>query len=153
MFSGEKINQTEDRAVLHVACRAKPNAVINVDGKNVVPDVHSVLKRIKQFTNEVRSGQQKGYSGKNLLNTVVVGIGGSYLSLEFVHEAIRSEENAHKGAKGRTLKFLANVDPVDFSRCVEGLNAEETLFVINSKTFTTAETMLNAKLVRNWLAA
>jgi glucose-6-phosphate isomerase len=115
----------------------------------VVTDVHKVLSRIEDFTKKIHSNEIKGFSGKSLKNYVVIGIGGSYLSIEFVYEAIRSSRPS--AAKDGKLKFVANVDPVDFKRAVEGLNAEETLFIINSKTFTTAETMLNAATCRNWL--
>ncbi len=96
-------------------------------------------------------GELKGFSGKNLSNLIVIGIGGSYLGIEFVYEAIRCHSAAAAGAVGRRLKFIANVDPLDFSRAVDGLNPEETLILVNSKTFTTAETMLNAKTCKNWL--
>ena len=99
----------------------------------------------------IREGKAPGFTGRTLRNVVVIGIGGSYLGIEFVYEAIRSHSSCVKSAEGRCLKFLANVDPIDFGRAVEGLSPEETLFVINSKTFTTAETMLNAKTCRNWL--
>ena len=108
-----------------------------------------MLKRIHAFSDDVRQGMVKGYSGKSLRNTVVIGIGGSYLGPEFVFEAMREDAACKKAAAGRTLKFLANVDPIDFHRAMEGLDIEETLVVINSKTFTTAETMLNAATVKN----
>ena len=149
MFTGAKINQTEGRSVLHVALRCGEGKKIEVDGKNVVADVHEVLGKIKTFSEGVRTGTIKGFSGKRLVNTVVIGIGGSYLGPEFVHEALRFESGCNAAAQGRSLRFLANVDPVDVARATEGLDLEETLFVVNSKTFTTAETMLNARTVRD----
>ncbi|EAR82568.2 glucose-6-phosphate isomerase (macronuclear) [Tetrahymena thermophila SB210] len=151
MFSGEKINTTEGRAVLHVALRAQKGEKIVTDGKNVVEEVHETLHRIENFSNQIRSGHLKGKTGRTLKNVVVIGIGGSYLSIEFVYEALRSHPEAVARAQDRKLRFLANVDPIDFSRATEGLCVEETLFIINSKTFTTAETMLNARTCRNWL--
>ncbi|CAM9636868.1 unnamed protein product, partial [Choristocarpus tenellus] len=151
MFSGEKINNTENRAVLHVALRAPRDAVINLDGKNVVPEVHAVLDKISDFSARMRSGAFKGCTGKPLKNIISIGIGGSYLGPEFVYEALRTEKTAAAAASGRVLRFLANVDPVDVARAIEGLDPEETLMVVVSKTFTTAETMLNAKTVRDWL--
>jgi glucose-6-phosphate isomerase len=109
------------------------------------------LLRINDFSEKVRTGAIKGYSGKLLKDTVVIGIGGSYLGPEFVFEALRTDEASKKGAEGRRLKFLANVDPIDFARAMEGFNIEETIVVINSKTFTTAETMLNARTVRDYI--
>lgn len=105
-----------------------------------------MLDNIKSFSNEVRNGDRKGITGKNLKNLVVIGIGGSYLGIEFVYEALR---NAYP--QDRKLRFLANVDPIDFGRATEGLNPEETLFLVCSKTFTTAETMLNARSAKEWL--
>jgi len=113
--------------------------------------VHAVLQRMRDFSEQVRSGAIKGYSGKLLKNTLVIGIGGSYLGPEFVFEALRTDAESKKGAEGRRLKFLANVDPIDFHRAMEDFDIEETLVVINSKTFTTAETMLNARTVRNYI--
>lgn len=151
MLSGAKINTTEGRSVLHVALRSQKTDNIVVDGKNVVEDVHETLSRIEAFSAKIRSGELKGLTGKNLKNLVVIGIGGSYLSIEFVYESLRSHPDALVRAQGRKLRFLANVDPIDFQRATEGLDAEETLFVVNSKTFTTAETMLNARSCRSWL--
>ncbi|CAM9795745.1 unnamed protein product [Ectocarpus sp. 4 AP-2014] len=151
MFTGEKINNTEGRAVMHVALRAPKEATMNVDGKNVVPDVHSVLDKIEDFSARVRSGVFKGCTLKPLTNLVCIGIGGSYLGPEFVYEALKCEPAAQGAAMGRTLRFLANVDPVDVSRAIYGLNPEETLVVVVSKTFTTAETMLNARTIKDWL--
>ena len=121
------------------------------DEGDAVKNVHAVLKRIKAFTEQVRSGQVKGYSGKTLDHTLAIGIGGSYLGPEFVFEAMKQDENCKQAAEGKKLRFLANVDPIDFHRAMMEINIEETLVVIVSKTFTTAETMLNAKTVRNYI--
>eukprot|EP00386_Alphamonas_edax_P007141 GDKI01023592.1.p1 GENE.GDKI01023592.1~~GDKI01023592.1.p1 ORF type:complete len:556 (-),score=224.41 GDKI01023592.1:297-1964(-) len=153
MFAGEKINQTEDRAVLHVALRSPPDAKIIVDGKNVMPDVHNVLGRIKKFASAVRRGEWTGFTGKPLKDVVCIGIGGSYLGPEFVYEAVRTEPAGLEACQGRRLRFLANVDPIDVKRALEGLHPETTLVVIVSKTFTTAETMLNARTLKDWLLA
>lgn len=148
MFKGEAINTTEKRSVLHVALRMPKDQSLEIPNEgDVVKSVWDVRDRIEQFADKVRSGSFKGYSGKELKNVVVIGIGGSYLGPEFVYEALRYEDNCYEAAKGRTLRFLANVDPTDFKRSIEGLDLEETLFIINSKTFTTAETMLNARTV------
>eukprot|EP00927_Polykrikos_kofoidii_P047507 TRINITY_DN416_c0_g1_i1.p1 TRINITY_DN416_c0_g1~~TRINITY_DN416_c0_g1_i1.p1 ORF type:complete len:549 (-),score=104.04 TRINITY_DN416_c0_g1_i1:249-1895(-) len=151
MFAGVKINETEGRPVLHVALRAPRDACMEVDGKNVVPEVWNVLDAMKAFSDKVRSGEWKGHTGKPLKDVVCIGIGGSYLGVEFVFEALKTDVEAAEAAKGRRLRFLANVDPIDVRRALEGLNAEETLVVVISKTFTTAETMLNAKTVKDWL--
>lgn len=118
---------------------------------DAVKNVHQVLHRMREFAEQVRTGVVKGYSGKPLHNTLVIGIGGSYLGPEFVFEALRTDSESKKGSEGRKLKFLANVDPIDFHRAMTDLDIEETLVVINSKTFTTAETMLNARTVRNYI--
>ena len=153
MFTGLKINNTEKRSVLHVALRMNEDESLVVpesDEGDAVKNVHAVLKRINDFSEKIRTGQLKGYSGLALKNTLVIGIGGSYLGPEFVFEALRTDKESRKGAEGRRLKFLANVDPIDFARAfTDDFNIEETLVVVNSKTFTTAETMLNAKTVRN----
>jgi len=151
LFSGEKINETEGRAVLHVALRASKEENISVDGKNVVPEVHDVLNRMKAFSDRVRSGSFLGYTGKPLKDVVCIGIGGSYLGVDFVFQALRTEASAAAAAEGRSLRFLANVDPIDVKRALSGLNAETTLVIVISKTFTTAETMLNARTVKAWL--
>ena len=148
MFSGEKINSTEGRSVQHVALRKPKGSTHVVDGTDVVKDVHEVLDRIGAFTNKVRSGEFTGYTGKKLRNVVAIGIGGSFLGPEFVFEALRHDATCKAAAGDRQLKFLANVDPIDFFRATDGLDVEETLFVIVSKTFTTAETMLNARTCR-----
>lgn len=151
MFSGEHINSTEDRAVLHVALRAPRDAVIQDAGRNMVPEVWEVLDKIKTFSERVRSGEWKGVTGKPLTNVVAIGIGGSALGPLFVHTALATEPGAAAAAAGRRLAFLANVDPVDAVRALGGIDPESTLVVIVSKTFTTAETMLNARTARAWL--
>jgi glucose-6-phosphate isomerase len=145
MFRGDKINVTEDRAVLHTALRAPRGAVIEVDGVNVVRDVHAVLDRMGAFCEQVRSGQWKGYTGKPIRSIVNVGIGGSDLGPLMAFEALK-----HYSARGLTVRFVSNVDPTDFAEAVQGLNPEETLFVVCSKTFTTLETLANARLARAW---
>jgi len=153
MFNGEHINNTEDRAVLHVATRAPKDKVINVDGRNVVPDVHDVLEKIKDFSDRVRNGEWIGETGKPLTDVVAIGIGGSFLGPLFVHTSLRTNPEAAEQARGRQLRFLANVDPVDVARSLNGLDPETTLVIVVSKTFTTAETMLNARTVRTWIKA
>eukprot|EP00931_Biecheleriopsis_adriatica_P066720 TRINITY_DN4100_c0_g2_i1.p1 TRINITY_DN4100_c0_g2~~TRINITY_DN4100_c0_g2_i1.p1 ORF type:complete len:996 (-),score=256.52 TRINITY_DN4100_c0_g2_i1:68-3055(-) len=151
LFSGAKINETEGRAVLHVALRAPKTESICVDGKDVVPEVHAVLDAMKAFSDKVRSGSFVGHTGKQLTDVVCIGIGGSYLGVEFVFEALKTDPASAAAAKGRNLRFLANVDPIDVRRALSGLNAETTLVIVISKTFTTAETMLNARTVKAWL--
>ena len=151
MFAGAKINSTEGRAAFHGALRAPKGKVMAVDGVDQVAPVHEVLDSIEGFSLRVRSGEWKGCTGKALTNVVAVGIGGSYLGPEFLFEALSCDPAASELAAGRTLKFLANVDPVDFKRATRGLDPEATLVVIVSKTFTTAETMLNARTIRKWL--
>ncbi|KAL7155278.1 hypothetical protein ABFS83_03G064000 [Erythranthe nasuta] len=153
MFNGERINSTEDRSVLHIALRAPRDSVINSDGKNVVPDVWQVLDKIKDFSERIRSGAWIGATGKALTNVIAVGIGGSFLGPLFVHTALQTDSEASEFAKGRQLRFLANVDPVDVARNITGLDPETTLVVVVSKTFTTAETMLNARTIREWISA
>ncbi|KAF5740764.1 glucose-6-phosphate isomerase cytosolic [Tripterygium wilfordii] len=153
MFNGERINSTENRSVLHVALRASRDAVIQSDGKNVVPDVWNVLDKIKEFSERVRSGAWVGATGKALKDVVAIGIGGSFLGPLFVHTALQTDPEAAKWAKGRQLRFLANVDPIDVARNITGLYPETTLVVVVSKTFTTAETMLNARTLREWISA
>eukprot|EP00210_Caulerpa_lentillifera_P005321 g5084.t1 len=153
MFNGDFINATERRSVLHVATRARRDQEIIVDGKNVVPEVWKVLDKIKDFTEKVRNGEWRGVTGKPLKNVVAVGIGGSFLGPLFVHTALRTEQNSASAAEGRILRFLANVDPIDVARALKDLHQEDTLVVIISKTFTTAETMLNARTLRSWLVA
>jgi len=151
MFKGDKINETENRAVGHVALRAPKEQVIEVDGKNVVPEVHKVLDAMAAFSEKVRTGAFLGYTGKPLTDVVCIGIGGSYLGVEFVFEALKTDPQAEAAARGKSLRFLANVDPIDVKRGLAGLRAETTLVIIISKTFTTAETMLNARTVKAWL--
>ncbi|KAJ9186596.1 hypothetical protein P3X46_002146 [Hevea brasiliensis] len=152
MFNGERINSTENRSVLHVALRAPRNAVINSDGKNVVPDVWNVLDKIKEFSERVRNGSWVGATGKPLTNVIAIGIGGSFLGPLFVHTALQTDPEASRFAKGRQLQFLANVDPIDVAKNIAGLSPETTLVVVVSKTFTTAETMLNARTLRAWIS-
>lgn len=158
MASGQHINSTEDRAVLHYALRVPKSfgRSIVVDGQNVLQDVHAVLDKIDAFSSTVRSGQWLGATGKRLTNVISIGIGGSYLGPEFVYEALRVDPVAQPLAAGRRLRFLANVDPVDVFRATgegstDAFDPETTLVVIVSKTFTTAETILNAKTIRDWL--
>ncbi|KAL6493106.1 Glucose-6-phosphate isomerase, cytosolic 1 [Orobanche gracilis] len=153
MFNGERINITENRSVLHVALRAPRDSVINSDGKNVVPDVWQVLDKIKDFSDRVRSGAWVGATGKVLENVIAVGIGGSFLGPLFVHTALQTDPEAAEFAGGRKLHFLANVDPIDVARNIAELNPETTLVIVVSKTFTTAETMLNARTLREWISA
>lgn len=153
MYNGEHINSTENRAVLHVALRASRDAVIQSDGKNVVPDVWNVLDKIKEFSERVRSGSWVGATGKELKDVVAIGIGGSFLGPLFVHTALQTDPEAIESARGRQLRFLANVDPIDVAKTITGLNPETTLVVVVSKTFTTAETMLNARTLREWIIA
>jgi len=153
MVTGEKINFTEDRAVLHTALRADKSQIgsVIVDGTDVHEEVHDVLDQVKTFTNAIRNGDILGYTGKRLRNVVSVGIGGSYLGPEFLHECLKTEPEGINSALGYSLRFLSNVDPVDVERTCADLDPEETLIVIVSKTFTTAETMLNARTMRQWL--
>jgi glucose-6-phosphate isomerase len=146
MFSGEKINITENRAVLHVALRSPVGASIVVDGVNVVPQVHEVLEKMTGFADRIRSGSWKGYSGKVIRNIVNIGIGGSDLGPVMAYEALRFYSD-----RNMTFRFVSNIDGTDFAEAVLDLNAEETLFIISSKTFTTIETMTNAHTAREWL--
>ena len=146
MFRGDKINTTEQRAVLHTALRAPRGAVIEVDGKNVVSDVHAVLDRMAAFTNKVRDGSWTGHTGKRIRNVINLGIGGSYLGPELAYQALRRYSD-----RGLTLRFVSNVDGTAFAEATQGLEAAETLFIVSSKTFTTLETMTNAATARAWL--
>ncbi|MGA2416510.1 MAG: glucose-6-phosphate isomerase [Candidatus Sulfotelmatobacter sp.] len=148
MFSGEKINITENRAVLHVALRAPKGASILVDGKNVVPEVHAVLDKMAAFSDRVRSGAWQGHTGKRIRNVVNVGIGGSDLGPVMAYEALR-----HYSERSMTFRFVSNIDGTDFAEAVRDLDAAETLFIVASKTFTTLETMTNAHTARAWLLA
>jgi glucose-6-phosphate isomerase len=146
MFSGEKINTTENRAVLHAALRAPKGETILVDGKNVVPEVHTVLDQITEFSNRVRSGEWKGHTGKSIKNILNVGIGGSDLGPVMAYEALK-----HYSERNLTFRFVSNVDGIDFVEATRDLDPAETLFIISSKTFTTLETMTNAQSARDWL--
>ena len=148
MFRGEKINVTENRAVLHIALRAPREASIVVDGENVVPKVHTVLDRMAAFTQRVRSGEWKGHTGKPIKNIVNIGIGGSDLGPVMAYEALK-----HYSDRSLTFRFVSNVDGTDFSEAVRDLKADETLFIVSSKTFTTLETMTNANSAREWSLA
>jgi glucose-6-phosphate isomerase len=148
MFRGDKINVTEKRAVLHVALRAPKGSSILVDGENVVPEVHAVLDKMTDFSNRVRSGAWKGFTGKPIRNIINVGIGGSDLGPVMAYEALK-----HYSDRGRTFRFVSNVDSTDFAEAVVDLDPAETLFIISSKTFTTLETMTNAHSARAWLLA
>jgi len=148
MFRGDKINITENRAVLHVALRAPRNASIVVDGKNVVPEVHEVLDRMSAFANRIRSGEWKGHTGKRIKNVVNIGIGGSDLGPVMAYEALK-----HYSQRDLTCRFVSNVDGTDFAESTVDLDPEETLFVVSSKTFTTQETMTNGHTARKWALA
>ena len=148
MFSGEKINITEKRAVLHIALRSPRDASILVDGKNVVPEVHAVLDRMADFSNRVRSGEWKGHTGKRIRNVINVGIGGSDLGPVMAYEALK-----HYSERTMTFRFVSNVDGADFAEAVRDLDPAEALFIISSKTFTTLETMTNAHTARSWSLA
>jgi len=145
MFAGEKINITEDRAVLHVALRAPRKEQIAVDGIDVVPAVHEVLGRMGEFANRVRARQWRGYTGKPIRNVVNIGIGGSDLGPVMAYEALR-----HYSARDLTFRFVSNVDGTDFAEATHDLDPAETLFIVSSKTFTTLETMTNARTAREW---
>ncbi len=145
MLRGDKINITEKRAVLHVALRAPRGTRIEVDGKDVVPDVHEVLDRMAKFAQAVRSGAWMGHTGKRIRNVINIGIGGSYLGPEMAYLALRPFSD-----RSMNFRFVANVDGAAFAEAVEGLAADETLFIISSKTFTTLETMTNAATARRW---
>lgn len=173
MRRGARINSTEDRAVLHHVLRMPKGYDFSIygssqgtsyhmqsqrnvpslenDGAALLQKVHHVQDKIENFTNRVRSGEIRGATGKKLRNYICIGIGGSQLGAEFVKEAFRADARASKAAQGRSLRFLANVDPVDFHLTTRDLDPEETLVIVVSKTFTTAETMLNARTVRKWL--
>ena len=148
MFRGEKINITENRAVLHVALRAPRRASIVVDGENVVPQVHAVLDKMADFSNRVRSGTWKGHTGKRIRNVINIGIGGSDLGPVMAYEALK-----HYSERAMTFRFVSNVDSTDFAEAVQDLDPSETLFIDSSKTFTTLETMTNAHTARDWLLA
>jgi glucose-6-phosphate isomerase len=148
MFRGDKINITENRAVLHVALRAPKDEKIVLDGEDVVPGVHEVLDKMAAFADKVRSGEWKGHTGKRIRNVINIGIGGSDLGPVMAYEALK-----HYSQRDLTFRFVSNVDGTDFAEAVRDLNAEETLFLIASKTFTTLETMTNAHSARDWSLA
>ena len=146
MFRGDKINVTENRAVLHVALRAPRDTSIVVDGKNVVPEVHAVLDKMADFANRVRSGHWKGHTGKRIKNVINIGIGGSDLGPVMAYEALR-----HYSERSMNFRFVSNVDGIDLVEATRDLDPAETLFIVSSKTFTTLETMTNAESARNWV--
>jgi glucose-6-phosphate isomerase len=148
MFNGEKINVSEQRAVLHVALRAPRGATILHEGRNVVPDVRAVLDKMAGFADRVRSGDWKGHTGKRIRNVVNIGIGGSDLGPVMAYEALK-----HYSERSMTFRFVSNVDDTDFAEAVHDLDPAETLFIVSSKTFTTLETMTNAHTARDWLLA
>src|SRR5262245_17412225 len=148
MFRGERINVTEQRAVLHVALRAPRGAVITLDGKNVVPEVHAVLDRMAEFAGRVRSGAWRGHTGERIRNVVNVGIGGSDLGPVMAYEALK-----HYSDRSMTFRFVSNVDGTDFVEATHDLDPAQTLFIVSSKTFTTLETMTNAHSARAWSLA
>jgi len=148
MFRGEKINITENRAVLHAALRAPRGTSIVVDGENVVPKVHAVLDKMASFCNRVRSGEWKGHTGKGIRNVINVGIGGSDLGPVMAYEALK-----YYSDRAMTFRFVSNIDGTDFAEAVRDLDPAETLFIISSKTFTTLETMTNAHTARAWALA
>ena len=145
MFGGEKINITENRAVLHVALRAPREASIVVDGENVVPQVHAVLDKMADFSKRVRSGEWKGHTGKSIRNIINIGIGGSDLGPVMAYEALKRYSE-----RALTFRFVSNIDGTDFAEAVHDLDPSETLFIVSSKTFTTLETMTNAQSARDW---
>jgi glucose-6-phosphate isomerase len=148
MFSGEKINVTEQRAVLHTALRAPEGEHIVVDGTDVVPEIHAVLDRMAAFSDQVRNGDWRGHTGKRILHVVNIGIGGSDLGPVMAYEALR-----HYSQRDMSFRFVSNVDGTDFAEATRGLDPEETLFIICSKTFTTLETLTNAHTARDWSLA
>jgi glucose-6-phosphate isomerase len=148
MFRGDKINVSENRAVLHVALRAPRGATIMHDGRNVVPEVHAVLDRMADFANRLRSGAWKGHTGKRIRNVINIGIGGSDLGPVMAYEALK-----HYSERTMTFRFVSNVDGTDFAEAVRDLDPAETLFIVSSKTFTTLETMTNARTAREWMLA
>jgi len=148
MFRGDKINITENRAVLHVALRAPKNTSIIVDGKNVVPDVHSVLDKMSDFSNRVRTGIWSGYTGRRIRNVINIGIGGSDLGPVMAYEALK-----HYSERTLTFRFVSNIDGTDLAEALRDVDPSETLFIVSSKTFTTLETMTNARTARLWLVS
>ncbi len=148
MFGGERINVTENRAVLHTALRAPRGAIVTVDGRNVVPDVHDVLDRMAAFADRVRDGSWTGHTGRRIRNVINIGIGGSDLGPVMAYEALR-----HYSDRALTFRFVSNVDGIDLVEATRDLDPAETLFIISSKTFTTLETMTNAQSARDWLVS
>ena len=148
MFRGEKINTTENRAVLHIALRSPRDSTITVDGQNVVPQVQAVLDRMSSFAERVRGGQWKGHTGQPIKNVVNIGIGGSDLGPVMAYEALR-----HYSDRRLRFRFVSNIDGTDFAEATRDLDPAETLFIVASKTFTTQETMTNAQTARNWCLA
>ncbi|MBV9443816.1 MAG: glucose-6-phosphate isomerase [Acidobacteriaceae bacterium] len=148
MFRGDKINITENRSVLHVALRAPEGTSILADGRNVVPDVHAVLRKMSDFSNRVRTGEWKGHTGKRIRNVINIGIGGSDLGPVMAYEALK-----HYSDRSMTFRFISNVDGTDLAEAVRDLDPSETLFIVSSKTFTTLETMTNAQAARAWSLA
>src|SRR5689334_8441283 len=148
MLRGERINTTEDRAVLHTALRAPRDAVIEADGENVVPAVHAVLDKMADFAGRIRSGEWTGHTGKRVRNVVNIGIGGSDLGPAMAYEALRAYTD-----RSLTFRFVSNVDGADLHEAVRDLDPAETLFIVASKTFTTIETITNATSARSWLLA
>src|SRR5580765_3113926 len=146
MFRGEKINVTENRAVLHVALRAPRTASIKVDGADVIPEVHKVLDKMSEFSQRVRSGAWKGHTGKRIRKVINIGIGGSDLGPVMAYEALRFYSE-----RSMTFRFVSNVDSTDFVEATRDLDPADTLFIISSKTFTTLETMTNAHSARDWV--
>ncbi len=145
MFRGDKINVTENRAVLHVALRAPRGESILVDGEDVVPQVHAVLDKMADFSERIRSGAWQGHTGRRIRNVVNIGIGGSDLGPVMAYEALK-----HYSDRALTFRFVSNVDGTDFAEATRDLDPAETLFIISSKTFTTLETMTNAQTARAW---
>lgn len=148
MFSGEKINVTENRPVLHIALRAPKSRQIFAEGRNIVPEVHTVMKKMADFCSRLRRGQWKGHTGKRVRNIINIGIGGSDLGPVMAYEALR-----HYSDRSLNFRFISNVDGADFAEATLDLNQEETLFIVSSKTFTTPETMMNAQTARQWILA
>ena len=146
MFANEHLNNTEDRAVLHTALRKPADAELNVDGQNVIADVHEVLDRMSTFADALRSGKWLGHTGERITTVVNIGIGGSDLGPAMASKALRAYEDA-----GVKAKFVSNVDPADMAAALDGLDAAKTLFIVASKTFTTQETLTNAHAARAWL--
>src|SRR5450755_3729737 len=145
MFRGDKINVTENRAVLHIALRAPKGVSIVVDGENVVPQVHAVLDKMASFSDRIRSGEWKGHTGKRIRNVINIGIGGSDLGPVMAYEALK-----YYSDRSMVFRFVSNVDGTDFAEAVRDLDPAETLFIVSSKTFTTQETMTNAHTARAW---